>query len=123
MEEVYTVEEIAEMLGVHKQTVMYEICQSKRLRAFKVGRKWHVTRSAYREFIGEPERVLSAQTEVPERTNPEGEEQVTLLEVEIRCPYPHSLVCASVQDLQNIIARYLCQNANINAVVTVRPTR
>lgn len=54
-EEVYTVEEVATILKVSQKWVIRQIIANK-IRAFKTGHKYRVTRSALNEFMGEAPR-------------------------------------------------------------------
>ena len=45
----YTVEEVAELWGVHPSTV-YQLLRSGRLRGFKPGNSWRVTMDAIKEY-------------------------------------------------------------------------
>ena len=47
--EVYTLEEIIELLGVTRRT-LYNWIKDGKLKAFKAGREWRVTRKALDEF-------------------------------------------------------------------------
>ena len=47
--EVYTLEELAEILQVTRRT-LYNWIKDKKLKAFKVGKSWRVTREALAEF-------------------------------------------------------------------------
>ena len=47
--EVYTLEELAEILQVTRRTI-YNWIKGGKLKAFKVGKSWRVTREALNEF-------------------------------------------------------------------------
>ena len=48
--EVYTLKEIEELLQVTRRTI-YNWIKSGKLRAFRIGKEWRVTKEALAEFI------------------------------------------------------------------------
>ncbi|MGW4164133.1 helix-turn-helix domain-containing protein, partial [Streptomyces sp. NPDC004788] len=53
MQELYTVEQVADLLGLHVKTVRGYV-RDGRLRATRVGRQYRITRADLEEFTGVP---------------------------------------------------------------------
>jgi len=51
---IYTINDLIEMLGVSRTTIIKYIKQ-KKIRAFKVGNTWRITEQAFLEYIKESE--------------------------------------------------------------------
>ena len=51
-EKIYTAEELAEFLGVHRITIIREINRGK-LKAFKVGREYRIRQKALEELMSD----------------------------------------------------------------------
>lgn len=51
---IYTINDLIEMLGVSRTTIIKYINQ-KKIRAFKVGNTWRITEQAFFEYIKESE--------------------------------------------------------------------
>jgi len=78
--EVYTAEETAELLKIHKRTVLNEINRGN-LKAKMIGNKYRITGQAINEYMEQPDPDKEQQEEVKEPEPAKKEDYLTVKEV------------------------------------------